>query len=346
MIIIVGAGVVGSWIALKLCEHFDDIFLLEKEPAIWFHTSTRNSGVLHAGIYYDHHSLKRLFCIKGQEQSYNFFKKYNVEHRISGKLIVGFTENDKKKLKQLKIAADLNGVKHLRLVDEHEIKKIEPFCKAKYALYSPFTGVVNCSDYYKKMEALLQEKGINVVTNCKVISVENNLIKTNRGNLKFDILINSAGLNADEIAKLCSIDNFKIIPYKGAYYALNDEKVNSMIYPLPGQEGHLGIHLTKAAYNEIWIGPTSTPVSDKEDYDVKEERELFLQACKNLLSEFNENRVVEGFAGLRPKCFRGNKLMEDFHIFRNGNKVHLLGIDSPGLTAAPAIADYVINLIK
>jgi L-2-hydroxyglutarate oxidase LhgO len=345
MIVVVGAGVVGSWISLKLAERGEDVFLLDKEPALWYHTSTRNSGVLHAGIYYDYHSLKRIFCINGQKQSYDFFKKYNVEHRISGKIIVGMSEKDETILKELKIKGENNGVKGLKLIDKNQIKKLEPFCKAEIALYSPYTGVVNCSDYYKKMEALLQEKNVNVVTNCEVLNIKSNVVETDRGNLEFDFFINSAGLNSDNIASLTGIIDFKIIPYKGEYYALNDEKVNSMIYPVPGEKGHLGIHLTKAAYNEIWIGPTSKEVNNKEDYNVTEKRDIFVKACEVLLENFNENKIVEGFAGVRAKCFKGRKLMKDFHIFRQGNIVHLLGIDSPGLTAAPAIADYVLELI-
>ena len=347
MIVIVGGGVVGSWIALKLSETHRDIFLLEKEPALWFHTSTRNSGVIHAGIYYDYHSLKRKFCIRGSKLSYEFFKKYQIEHSVSGKIIVALNEKEINILKSLKERGEKNGVNGLKVIDKSEIKKIEPFCKAKYALYSPLTGVVNCSDYFRKMEALLQKKGVNIVTNCKVsdINVKERFVETNRGKLEFNKLINAAGLEADTIAKFCGIDDYSIIPYKGEYYALNDEKVLSMIYPVPGGEGHLGIHLTKTAYREIWIGPTSKRVDNKEDYNVTENKDIFINACDYLLDNFNENKIVEGFSGLRAKCFKNKKLLKDFHIFGQGDIIHLLGMDSPGLTSAPAIAEYVLKLI-
>ncbi len=342
MIVVIGGGVVGSWIALKLSEICkDEIFLLEKEPSLWFHTSTRNSGVIHAGIYYDYHSFKRMFCIKGAEMSYEFFRAYNVEHVVSGKIIVGFNEQDRKMLKKLKERGEKNGVKGLTTLDKRGIKKVEPYCKAEFALYSPYTGVVNCSDYFRKMEALLQEKKVNIITNCKVISVEKNIIKTTRGDLEFSTLINAAGLWSDEIAVMSGITDYGIIPYKGDYFALNDEKVSSMIYPVPGREGHLGIHLTKAAYNEIWIGPTSKRIDSKDDYNILEKRDIFVEACAALLEKFNEKKIVEGFSGLRAKCFKGDKMLSDFHIFGFGNVIHLLGIDSPGLTAAPAIAEYV-----
>ena len=345
LIAIIGGGIVGSWIALELADKNNEIFLIDKEPALWYHTSTRNSGVIHAGIYYEYHSLKRIFSISGALKSYEFFKKHNIEHRISGKLIVAFNNEEKDNLKILKENGEFNGVKGLKLIDKSEIKKLEPFCKAPYALYSPHTGVVNCSDYFKKTEALLQEKKVNIITDCEVTNIKNSTIETTRGNLNCDIIINAAGLHSDKILRMCNVENFRIIPYKGEYYSLNDEKVNSMIYPLPGTKGHLGIHLTKAAYNEIWIGPTSKEVENKEDYNVYEKKELFVEACSNLLTEFNSNKVVEGFAGIRAKCFHNGYPLTDFLIFRKGGNIHLSGIDSPGLTSAPAIAEYVKKLV-
>ncbi len=348
LIAIVGAGVVGSHIALALKEKDNEIFLLEKEHWLWFHTSTRNSGVIHAGIYYPYYFLKREFCIKGAEKTYEFLKKYNVEHRKSGKIIVAKDENEINFLKKLFENGKKNGVKELKLIGRSEIEKLEPNCKAEFALYSPNTGVVNCSDYYRKIEALMQERKINIINNCKVenIDVNKSIIYTNRGDLEYDILINAAGLWADDIAKMCEINGFKIVPYKGDYYSLNEDLVNSMIYPVPTDEkGALGVHFTKTAYNEIWIGPTSKEHDRKDDYDVYEKRELFVKACEIYLKKFNENKITEGFSGNRPKLFLDGKFIYDFMIFRKNNVIHLLGIDSPGLTAAPAIAEYVRDLI-
>jgi len=345
IIVITGAGVVGSWIAYELSKTEHEIFLIDKEPAIWYHTSTRNSGVIHAGIYYPYHTLKRIFCIEGAKLSYEFFKKYNVEHRMSGKIIVANNDEDLDDLKRLKENGDRNGVENLKLIDSSEIKKLEPFSKSKYALYSPNTGVVNCSDYFRKMEALLQENKVNIITNCNVENVLDNKIITNRGNLEFDIFINAAGLYSDKIASMCNIKNFEIMPFKGEYYSLNNEKVNGMIYPVPGKHGHLGIHLTKAAYNEIWIGPTSKQVNEKESYDITENQEVYSLLREELLTEFNPNKITPGFTGIRAKCFYNNQMLTDFLIFRKANKVHLLGIDSPGLTAAPAIGKFVKSLI-
>ena len=348
LIVIVGAGVVGSHIALVLKKKDNEIFLLEKEHWLWFHTSTRNSGVIHAGIYYPYYTLKREFCIKGAEKTYDFLKKYNIEHRKSGKIIVAKDENEAKSLKSLYENGKRNGVKGLKLIGKKEIEKLEPNCKSEFALYSPNSGVVNCSDYFRKVEALMQEKGINIVNNCKVenINVEKNIVYTNRGELEYDILINSAGLWADDIAKMCGINGFKIIPYKGDYYSLNEDLVRSMIYPVPTDEkGALGVHFTKTAYNEIWIGPTSKVHDKKDDYNVYERKEIFIKACETYLKKFNENKITEGFSGNRPKLFYNGKFIYDFVIFRRKNVIHLLGIDSPGLTAAPAIAEYVRDLI-
>ena len=348
LIAIIGAGVVGCHIALKLKNKNNEVFLLEKEQWLWFHTSTRNSGVIHAGIYYPYYSLKRELCVKGADLTYRFLKQLNVEHRKCGKIIVAKNEKERKELKKLYENGIKNGVKGLKLIGKSEIEKLEPNCKSEYALYSPNSGVVNCSDYYKKIEAFLQEKGVNVVNNCKVenVNVTKKKVITNRGELNYDVLINSAGLWADEIAKMCGIEGFKIIPYKGDYYSLNEDTINGMIYPVPTDEkGALGVHFTKTAYNEIWIGPTSKEFDRKDDYDVYEKKDIFVKACEVYLKKFNENKISVGFSGNRPKLFIHGKFVYDFVIFRRNNIIHLFGIDSPGLTAAPAIAEYVSELI-
>ena len=194
----------------------------------------------------------------------------------------------------------------------------------------------------------MQEKGVNIVNNCKVedIDINKSKIITDRGELEYDYLINAAGLWADDIAKMCGIEGFKIIPYKGDYYSLNEDSINSMIYPVPTDEkGALGVHFTKTAYNEIWIGPTSKEFDRKDDYDVYEKKDVFVKACEIYLKIFNENKITEGFSGNRPKLFFHGKFIYDFMIFRRKNIIHLLGIDSPGLTAAPSIADFVKELI-
>ncbi len=347
VIVVVGGGVVGSWIALELSNFAgNEIFLIEKEPSLWFHTSTRNSGVIHSGIYYEYHTLKRIFCIEGAKKSYEFFKKYNIEHNISGKLIVASSEEEIDTLKSLKENGDFNGVPDLKLISRNEILKVEPFCKSEYALYSPWTGVVNCSDYYRKMEALLQERKVNIITKCEVTKVEQNIVYSSRGELKFDFLINAAGLHSDNIAKSSGLEDFQIVPFKGEYYSLNDPKVNGMIYPVPGQQNHLGIHLTRSAYDEIWIGPTSYQTISKDDYSLSQGIDIFIDACRMLLNDFEERKVSEGFSGIRPKCFHQSSYIKDFLIFRKSNKIHLLGIESPGLTAAPAIANYINKLIN
>jgi L-2-hydroxyglutarate oxidase LhgO len=346
-IVVIGGGIVGCHIAYRLAQEGKEVFLLEKEKALGEHTSTRNSGVIHGGIYYPQESLKARFCVQGRHLTYEFLQNHNIPHRKCGKLIVALVDAELKALEDLKKRGDENGVENLRLLDGTEAQKIEPRVRCLAALYSPETGILDMAAYMRTMERVLKGSGVTVVRPCKALSVDGqNTLTTTRGEMEAEVIINAAGLHSDSIAAMCGLEGYVIIPHKGDYYNTTEEAIRGLVYPVPDSPHTLGIHLTRTLGEETLIGPSATDASKKEDYEVTTPREEFEKGALALIPDLNVRRIYPGYSGNRPKLYDQGKLRADFVIQKQENgRVHLLGIESPGLTAAPAIAEYVAQMI-
>lgn len=347
-IVVIGGGIVGCHIAYLFSKYGNDVFLLEKERSLGEHTSTRNSGVIHAGIYYPKDSLKATLCVRGRHLTYEFLDKYKIPYKKCGKIIVALVEKEFKAIEELKKRGDENGVENLRIIDAGEIKKIEPRVKAPLAIYSPETGILDMGAYMKTMERIIKEAGVNIVKQCKVISIsEDNKIKTTRGEIESELIINSSGLHSDSIARMCGLDGYEIIPIKGDYYNTTERVIYGLVYPVPDSPHSLGIHLTKTLGDETLIGPSAISCPDKEDYSIKTPREEFVKGALAMVPDLNPQRIYPGYSGNRPKVYYRGQLKMDFVIEKQENgRIHLLGIESPGLTAAPAIAEFVLKMVK
>ncbi len=347
-IVVVGGGIVGCHIAYRLAQDGKEVFLLEKEKALGEHTSTRNSGVIHGGIYYPQGSLKARLCVQGRRLTYKFLQNHDIPHRKCGKLIVALVHAELKALEDLKKRGDENGVENLRLIDQAEAQKIEPRVRCLAALCSPETGILDMAAYMRVMERILKGSGVTVVKQCKTLSVdEHNILTTTRGDMEAGMIINAAGLYSDSIAAMCGLEGYVIIPHKGDYYNTTEEVIRGLVYPVPDSPHSLGIHLTRTLGEETLIGPSAVEVANKEDYEVKTPREEFETGALALIPDLNVHKIYPGYSGNRPKVYYHGKLRSDFVIQKQENgRVHLLGIESPGLTAAPAIAEYVARIIK
>jgi L-2-hydroxyglutarate oxidase LhgO len=361
-ILIIGGGVVGSAIARAVSERWQDVFLVEQNPKLGMATSSRNSGVIHSGIYYPKNSLKMRHCIKGNRLLYEFCEKHNVPFRRTGKLIVAANEHEIADVEALHRHGLENGVEGLRLIGPDDIRKREPRIVGAAAIEVPSTGIVSAEELVHAYARIAQSQGADIVTRARVVAM-----KPSSGGLRVDIqigdeegvqhetvearcVINAAGLYADEVAGLLGNDTWKIYPVRGEYCEIRGPRaslINGLVYPLPHAHGlSLGVHFTKTLWGTVLVGPTATYVEGKDNYE-RDRLPIadFWHSAKTLLPEIEERDLQLGYSGLRPKLVPpGGKEVADFVITRDPvvpQAIQLVGIESPGLTAAISIAEQV-----
>jgi glycerol-3-phosphate dehydrogenase len=365
-ILIIGGGVVGCAIARAVSARWQDVFLVEQYPKLGMATSSRNSGVIHSGIYYPKNSLKARHCIEGNRLTYEFCKKHNVPFRHTGKLVVAANTHEEEELAALKKKGEDNGVEGLRLIGPAEIRNREPHIAGAAAMEVPSTGIVSAEELVHAYARVATGQGANIVTRARVVSLE-----PGKGTIRVGILIgdeegaqgetietrcviNAAGLYADEVAALLGNDSWKIYPVRGEYCEIRGTRaslINDLVYPLPHAHGlSLGVHFTKTLWGTVLVGPTATYVDGKDNYE-RERLPIadFARSAKTLLPEIEESDLQLGYSGLRPKLVPPEgKGIADFVITPDPavpQAIQLVGIESPGLTAAPSIAEHVAELV-
>jgi glycerol-3-phosphate dehydrogenase len=365
-ILIIGGGVVGCAIAHALSEKYPDVFLVEQNPRVGMATSTRNSGVIHSGIYYPKGSLKARLCIEGNRLTYEFCARHNVPHRHTGKLVVAANAREEPELHALQKRGEDNGVSGLRLIGPADICAREPHIRGTAALEVPSTGILSAEDFVRTFARLATERGANLVTHARVAALEpkggsiratvriGDESATQEETIDARCVINAAGLFADEVAAMLGNSSWKIYPVRGEYCEIRGPQaslIQSLVYPLPHADGlSLGVHFTKTLWGTVLLGPSATYVDGKDNY---ERNRLpiadFAASAKTLLPEVEESDLQLGYSGLRPKLVPpSGKGIADFVITRDpriSQAIHLVGIESPGLTAAPAIARHVAQLV-
>lgn len=367
-VVIVGGGVVGCAIARVLSARWSDVFVLEALPKIGLATSTRNSGVIHSGIYYPPGSLKAKLCVRGNQLTYEFCAAHGVPYRNCGKLVVAASAEEVNQLAALMQNGCANGVEGLRLIERDEIREREPHVAATHALLVPSTGILSAEDLVKGYARIATDRGANIVTNAKVERLEplagGIRVHSEAGEIETRCLINSAGLFADEVAGLLGskMAEHKIYPVRGEYCELvraRQDWVRGLVYPVPHHlRMSLGVHLVKTVWGNVLLGPTAHYVDDKNDYERNREPvEDFAEAAKQLLPELTLADLVQSYTGIRPKLApppgaaggsASANAMTDFLIQRDPEfpqVVQLIGIESPGLTSAPAIAELVEKMV-
>src|SRR5271168_2222598 len=366
-ILIIGGGVVGCAIARAVSARWGDVFLVEQNPKLGMATSSRNSGVIHSGIYYPKNSLKMQHCIDGNRLTYEFCKKHNVAFRHTGKLVVAANEHERADLEALYRHGTDNGVEGLRLIGPTEIRKREPRIVGVAAIDVPSTGIVSAEELVHAYARIAQSQGAEIVTHARVVSLE----PTSSG-VRADIrigyeedvqqetvearcVINAAGLYADEVAALLGNNSWKIYPVRGEYCEVRGARaslINDLVYPLPHSDGlSLGVHFTKTLWGTFLLGPTATYVDGKENYEKNRlPIAAFAESAKTLLPEVEESDLHLGYSGLRPKLVPpGGHGIADFVITQDKSvpqAIQLVGMESPGLTAAPSIAEHVAELVE
>jgi L-2-hydroxyglutarate oxidase LhgO len=367
-ITIIGAGVVGLAIAEKMSGEHSNVFLIEKHPSFGQETSSRNSEVIHAGIYYTQNSLKSKLCVDGKYLLYDYCKKYNVPFKNCGKLIVATSEEEIAVIEGIRQTAIKNGVDDLLVLDRNQICEMEPNIFALKALYSPSTGIVDSHSLMKQYETNTINNGGQVVYGSEVTGIkrikngyEITLFDADKKNYTFtsEIVINSAGLTSDKVSEMVGIydDNLKILFCKGEYFRINPPKnklINRLVYPVPhpNMEG-IGIHVTIDMGGGVKLGP-DVKYLESNVYDYKltaSKQEAFYKSAKKFLPFLEFDDIAPEMAGIRPKIQKPGDPLRDFYIMEESKRgypgfINLIGMESPGLTSSISIAKYVNGLIN
>ncbi|MBU3912087.1 MAG: NAD(P)/FAD-dependent oxidoreductase [Candidatus Omnitrophica bacterium] len=350
-IIIIGAGVVGASISRELSRYKLDIALLEKEIELAFGVSKSNSGIIHPGTQNPPGSLKGKLCVQGNILTRQISRELGVDFKEVGELIVAFTEEEKLRLRELKKEAESLGVPRLEIVDSAWLGKNEPNLskEALAALYAPTAGIISPYRLVYDLSENAARNGAEFFTETEATAIEKKEyfeISTSKGVFRSRFLINAAGLFADDISRMLGIDDFKITPRKGQEFLLDKKKehlTNRLIFPLPTKTSK-GVLVIKTADGNPMIGPTAEDIEDKDDLSTTDEGlKNVLTRARKMIPLIDGSDIIAYFAGLRPAS--GN----DF-IIRHEDKtpgfINVAGIQSPGLTAAPAIALMVCDLLK
>ena len=270
---VIGAGIVGLSVALKLQSLGNNVLVLDKETTPGKHQSGRNSGVIHSGIYYKPNSFKSSLCIRGRELLLEFLEEENIPFRLEGKIVV---DTDVNKLSSLEERATQLSMEDVKVLEKSDILTLEPYCKFDNALHVPQAGVVDYGVVTKKLASKFQSLGgtVEYFQKIKSIKTKNDLkiLESNNSIFQSEFLINCAGLYSDNIAQLDNVEpELRIIPFRGEYFTIAEEKshlVNNMIYPISDPDlPFLGIHLTKTVDNKIEAGPNAVLAFAKEGYD-------------------------------------------------------------------------------
>ena len=360
--VVIGAGVVGLACARSLALAGREVIVLESESAVGTHTSSRNSEVIHAGIYYPPGSLKATLCVAGRHALYPFLAERGIAHRRCGKLIVATAPAQIAGLEKLKATAKANGVADLRMLSARDARALEPQLSCTAALESPSTGIVDSHAFMLGLRGDAEDHGAAIAFRSPFLAahVVNGAIELEVGGeepmrLSARSVVNSAGLFAQDVAR--RIEGFpaeRIPPThycKGNYFGLSGRSPFSrLVYPAPEAAG-LGVHLTLDLAGQGRFGPDVEWI-ERIDYDVDPGRaEVFYNAIRSYWPGLKNGALQPAYSGIRPKMRPQGEPACDFLIQGPADHgvagiVNLFGIESPGLTAALALGDHVHELLR
>lgn len=346
---VIGAGVVGCAIARQFAKKQKSVMVLEAGPRIGEGVTSRNSGVIHAGIYYHPTSLKASACVRGKALLYEHCDRLHVPYRKTGKLIVALDGAETAALEQLHANAHASGATEVSLLSGAEAKKLEPSLPAVAALYSPATGIVDPYELTRSLLVEAEADGAILATQSGVNGIRRETdgsytIETMRGPVQAEVVINCAGLHADEIARFVGIDKYKIHPCRGDYFSFRPRhSYQHLIYPViaKGSPG-LGVHLTIDLGGRYRLGPDAEFVDTKSDFSAAPEKlEKFRLAAERLFGAIEADQLAYDSCGIRPKLRHPSESVEkDFVVSEDlPGFLNMVGIESPGLTSALALAE-------
>ena len=362
---VIGGGVVGLAIAQSLSKFGRDVVVLDRELKYGQGVSSRNSEVIHAGIYYPKDSLKATLCVRGKHLLYEYCDAHRVDYRRCGKLIVATESDEEDELAGILEKANANGVNDLQYWSPDKIRSEEPNVRATLALHSPSTGVISSHDLMTAYLADLESNGGMFIGGTKVVAIERLAegfrvhceVQGDSYSFECAVLVNSAGLGAQQVAHAIAGLDPETIPAlyycKGNYFTLSGKPpFFHLIYPVPEKSGAgLGVHATIDLAGQVKFGPDVEYI-ENEDYEVSENRIAdYYEAVRRYYPSLADDQLTPGYVGIRPKLQGPTDSPRDYVIQTSDDHklpglIQLYGIESPGLTSSLAIAEHVSHSVE
>jgi L-2-hydroxyglutarate oxidase LhgO len=359
-VLVVGAGVVGLGVARAAALQGHEVIVAEQTKGIGNGVSSRNSEVIHGGMYYPTGSLRALHCPRGRRMLVEFCRSHGVPHKICGKLIVATEDAEVGKMEAILKQGLANGVEGLAMIDAQAARAMEPALRCVAAVHSPVTGIVDSHSFMRALQGDLEDRGGAIAFGTKVEKLVHTqagwLVRfsgTDSGELAVDAVVNSAGLGAQALARLTETYPQERVPRlvlaRGNYFGYaGGPAFSRLIYPAPRIDGGLGIHVTLDLAGRMRFGPDVEWI-DEESYDVNPGRaDSFYESIRRYWPALPDRSLQPDYAGIRPKLTGPGEAAADFRIegpAQHGlaGLVHLFGIESPGLTSALSLADEVVS---
>ncbi|MCI8864875.1 MAG: NAD(P)/FAD-dependent oxidoreductase [Lachnospiraceae bacterium] len=356
-VLIIGGGMIGSAIAREMARYDLRIGVLEKNLDVCYETSGRNSAVVHGGFAYDTGSLKARFCVEGNRMMDQLSQELDFPFLRCGKVLVGNTDEDMETLKRTLKQGEQNRSQGLEIIDEERLHQLVPAVVGKFAMFSPNSGILEPFHYTIALAENAHENGAEYFFDHEVTAIRREgsgyVITTTQGDFSTRWVVNAAGLGCGKVSDMLGIKGYKIIGSKGDYIIL-DKRTGPLlpmpVYPVPSNT-YMGIHVTNTIDGNVTIGPNADLVSNFEYYGVPQENMDYLaKSASDLWPHINKADYIRNYSGILPKWVDDNGVIQDFKIEIRDDlapqAINLVGIESPGLTAAVPIARYAVSLMK
>ncbi len=356
-VLIIGGGMVGSAVARELSRYDLRIGVLEKNLDVCYETSGRNSAVVHGGFAYDPGTLKAKLCVEGNQMMGQLAEELDFPFLRCGKVLVGNTDEDMETLKRTLKQGETNGSVGLEIIDEDRLHELVPAVVGKFAMFSPNSGILDPFQYTIALAENAHENGADYFFDHEATGISREqdgyVISTVQGDYHTRWVVNAAGLGCGKISDMLGIKGYKIIGSKGDYIIL-DKRTGPLlpmpVYPVPSNT-YMGIHVTNTIDGNVTIGPNADMVTDFDYYGVPQKNMDYLaKSASDLWPHIHKADYIRNYSGILPKWVDDNGVIQDFKIEIRDElapqAVNLVGIESPGLTAAVPIARYAINLMK